>query len=76
MVTVQRLGCTVFAARGSVVIAEVDAHIIAQEDSVVVYRNGASNGMNETVAVVSASGGLIEFAKLKNPVPTNGSVLF
>lgn len=76
MVTVQRLGCTVFAARGSVVIAEVDAHIIAQEDSVVVYRNGASNVVNETVAVVSAAGSFIEFAKLKNPVPTNGSVLF
>lgn len=76
MVSVQRLGCTVFAAQGSVVIAEVDAHIIAQEGSVVVYRNGASNVMNETVAVVTASGALIEFVKLKNPVPTNGSVLF
>lgn len=76
MVSVQRLGCTVFAAQGSVVIAEVDAHIIAQEGSVVVYRNGASNVMNETVAVVSAAGVFIEFAKLKNPVPANGSVLF
>ena len=76
MVTVRRLGCTVFAARRSVVVAEVDAHIIAQEDSVVVYRNGASNVMNGTVAVVSAAGVFIEFVKLKSPVPTNSSVLF